>query len=165
MLFFVRLREGQADLMELRDRLKVAISTTHQEPGTEAALNPQDLADRIRALKDSHTLDSPPQAQRLGTRSPSAERPVTARIRERQDLVSIDPWSGAEEGPTPEPPSQDAPAPEPSHVDDLPLAAAAELLTVAREYATMPRDERRSGGSSSWCHARKWPTTGWATPR
>jgi N12 class adenine-specific DNA methylase len=75
----------QADLMELRDRLKVALSATSTEPGTEAAPNPQELAERIRALKESYTLDSPPQAPRLSTRSSTAERPVTARIRDRQD--------------------------------------------------------------------------------
>jgi hypothetical protein len=76
----------QADLMELRDRLKLALSSTSQEAGTETAPNPQDLADCIRALKDSHTLDSPPQAPRLATRNPTAERPVTARIRERRTM-------------------------------------------------------------------------------
>jgi hypothetical protein len=75
----------QTDLMELRDRLKVALSATSTEPGTEGASTPRELAERIRALKESHTLDSPPQAPRLSTRSSTAERPVTARIRDRQD--------------------------------------------------------------------------------
>jgi hypothetical protein len=77
----------QTDLMALRDRLKVALSATSTEPGTEAASNPQELAERIRELKEFHTLDSPPQARRHSTRSSTAERPVTARIRDRQDLA------------------------------------------------------------------------------
>jgi hypothetical protein len=81
----------QADLTELRDRLKLALSatissaTTPSEPGTEPTITALELADLIRALKDKQTLDSPPQAARLGTRSPTAERPVTARIRERRE--------------------------------------------------------------------------------
>lgn len=79
----------QADLTELRDRLKLALSattpsgTSPSESGSVPTVTAQELAELIRALKDKQTLDSPPQAARLGTRSPTAERPVTARIRER----------------------------------------------------------------------------------
>src|SRR5262249_58906228 len=92
----------QTDLMELRDRLKVALSATSTEPGTEGASNPRELAERIRALKESHTLDSPPQAPRLSSRSPTAERPVTTRIRDRQDPAPPPPESAAQARSTPE---------------------------------------------------------------
>jgi hypothetical protein len=83
----------QADLTELRDRLKLALSATApSEPGTEPTATPQELSDLVRALKDKHTLDTPPQTARLSTRSPTAERPVTARIRERRgEIVSSEP--------------------------------------------------------------------------
>ena len=77
----------RAELADLRDRLKRALSAATTEPGAEAVATPQDLAERIRGLKESHSLDSTPQAPRLSTTNPTAERPVTARIRERRDAV------------------------------------------------------------------------------
>jgi hypothetical protein len=62
----------------------------------------------IRALKDKQTLDSPPQAARLGTRSPTAERPVTARIRERrEEAVSTEPTSDDDPPPSTSQPDED----------------------------------------------------------
>ena len=130
----------QADLMELRDRLKVALSATSSEPGSEPALTPQDLADRIRALKDSHTLDSPPQAPRLSTRSPTAERPVTARIRERQDLAPADQTSEGGEGASEEGPAVDAASiPEEPLAALVPPSAEADIMAVHAEAPTEPR--------------------------
>lgn len=77
----------QSDLTDLRDRLKSALSVTTPEPGPEAVVTPQDLADRIRGLKESHSLDSTPLSPRLSTNNPTAERPVTSRIRERREAV------------------------------------------------------------------------------
>jgi hypothetical protein len=129
----------QAALMELRDRLKVALSATTSESGTDSALNPQDLTDRIRALKDSHTLDSPPQLPRLSTRSPTAERPVTARIRDRKEAFAVEPSDEAEEELTTEMPV----AVQLDQVPETPLAALvlpaapAEFWVVHREAGTI----------------------------
>ena len=125
----------QGDLMELRDRLKIALSATTSEHATEPAPNPQDLADRIRALKDSHTLDSPPQSPRLSTRSPTAERPVTARIRDRKEAVAIEPIDEAEEESTTETPMAVEQAP----IAETPLAALVPPLPPA-ELVPVPRD-------------------------
>ena len=104
----------QADLTDLRDRLKLALSATTpsgtapSEPGTEPTATAQELAELIRALKDKQTLDSPPQAARLGTRSPTAERPVTARIRERrEEAVSTEPIGDNDLPPSTSQPDED----------------------------------------------------------
>jgi len=41
----------------------------------------------VRALKDSQAIDASPQPSRDGTRNPTGERPVTARIRERRGVL------------------------------------------------------------------------------
>jgi N12 class adenine-specific DNA methylase len=79
----------QTDLANLRDRLKLALSVGRPETGDEPVTTPHELAEGIRALKESHSLDSTPQAPRLSTNSPTAERPVTARIRERREARGL----------------------------------------------------------------------------
>jgi N12 class adenine-specific DNA methylase len=66
------------ELTDLRDRLKLGLSRTTPEPGTETVA---DLAERIKALKAAHTIDAAPA--RTATRRIAAEEPVTARIRRR----------------------------------------------------------------------------------
>ena len=70
--------EYQRELEALRDQLRVGLSEKPPEGGTPVA----ELADRIRELRERNTVEAAPE--RTGTRKAvRAERPVTARIRER----------------------------------------------------------------------------------
>jgi hypothetical protein len=68
------------ELTDLRDRLKLGLSQTTPEPGTETVA---ELAERIKALKAAHTIDAIPT--RTATRRIAAEVPVTARILRRAE--------------------------------------------------------------------------------
>jgi hypothetical protein len=73
---------GHADyksqLSHLRDQLKLGLSERPPEDGTPVA----ELAERIAALRAASTVEAAPV--RAGTQKATrAERPVTARIRER----------------------------------------------------------------------------------
>jgi hypothetical protein len=82
------------ELTDLRDRLKNALSEKPGEAGIEPPLATQELADRIRALKATHQTAEAVALPRVGKQS-TAERPVTARIRERHELP--EPGSGPSE--------------------------------------------------------------------
>jgi N12 class adenine-specific DNA methylase len=75
-----------SELTTLRDQLKAGLSGMSAELGTEAQLGVAELAERIKALRAVHTIEATPQ--RTGTRSCSAEEPVTARIRRRTNATS-----------------------------------------------------------------------------
>jgi hypothetical protein len=66
-----------ADLTELRDELKTALSGRKSDAGLTAG----DLSQQIKALKASQTIEAAPQ--RAGQRSVTAAEPVTTRIRKR----------------------------------------------------------------------------------
>ena len=71
------------ELTDLRDRLKLGLSRTTPEPGVETVA---ELAERIKSLKASHTIDAAPA--RTSTRRIVAEEPVTARIRRRNGPIT-----------------------------------------------------------------------------
>lgn len=85
-----------SELTELRDRLKAGLSDA--APQAESGKTVAELADQIKALKSSHTLDAVPQ--RAGNRQISAEEPVTARIRRRHEThtpaSSLEPQTSVE---------------------------------------------------------------------
>jgi len=72
-----------SELTSLRDQLKAGLSATGQMQGDEAGPSVFDLAEKIKALKASHSIEATPQRVRL--KHSSAEEPVTARIRRRQE--------------------------------------------------------------------------------
>lgn len=84
----------QAELTDLRDRLKASLAGKGQHSGggmppadvAEPQASPADIADRIKALKAGHTIDAAPE--RAGVRRIDAEEPVSARIRRR----AASPW-------------------------------------------------------------------------
>ncbi len=85
-------------LTTLRDLLKAGLSGTTPEPGTGPQLGIAELAEKIKALKATHTIEATPE--RAGKRSRSAEEPVTARIRRRTEKIpaadaSLEPDSAA----------------------------------------------------------------------
>jgi N12 class adenine-specific DNA methylase len=71
-----------SQLADLRDRLKIGLSEHPPEGSTPTA----ELAEQIRLLRESVTVEAAPE--RTGTRKAvRAERPVTARIKERMAEV------------------------------------------------------------------------------
>ena len=72
-------------LTALRDRLKAGLSGTTSEPGAEPLPGISELAQQIKALKATHTIEATPE--RVGKRRSSAEEPITARIRRRVEAI------------------------------------------------------------------------------
>jgi N12 class adenine-specific DNA methylase len=70
-----------AELGSLRDDLRHALSGRSNDPTAEAPPDAAQVADRIKALKAGQTLDAP--AARTVRSGPTAETPVTERVRER----------------------------------------------------------------------------------
>ena len=74
----------QSQLADLRDRLKLGLAEHAPEDGESVA----ELAEKIKALRTSVTVEAAPV--RVGTRKAiRAERPVTARIRERRAAEEV----------------------------------------------------------------------------
>ena len=71
-----------SELTGLRDQLKAGLSGAAPEQGADAPPTVAELAERIKTLKAAHTIEAAPQ--RTGKRRASAEEPVTARIRRRE---------------------------------------------------------------------------------
>jgi hypothetical protein len=73
-----------AQLAILRDQLKAGLSGGTQESDQGASVT--ELADQIKTLRSSQTLDATPQ--RIGSHRSTAEEPVTTRIRRRHETHS-----------------------------------------------------------------------------
>jgi hypothetical protein len=73
-----------SELTGLRDQLKTGLSQATPEPGSAPVA---ELAERIKALKATQTIDAAPE--RTATRRIAAEEPVTARIRRRAPLAPV----------------------------------------------------------------------------
>jgi len=89
-------------LTALRDQLKSNLSGAAPGATTEPRPNVADVAEQIKALKSTNTIDTAPE--RIGKRRGSAEEPVTARIRRRMEAIlvsdpSIEPDSAAKRDP------------------------------------------------------------------
>jgi hypothetical protein len=72
-------------LTALRHQLKLGLSGGTSEPADQPQPSVSELAERIKALKASHTIEGTPQ--RVRNRRASAEQPVTARIRGRAESI------------------------------------------------------------------------------
>ena len=89
-----------SQLSDLRDQLRIGLSEKPPEEGTPVTV----LAERIKALREANTVEAAPE--RTVRKAARAERPVTARIRER---IGDKPVEAAQEPmaavvePTPEP--------------------------------------------------------------
>ena len=74
------------ELTRLRDQLKAGLSGVAPQPDKkQEGLSISELAERIKTLKASQTIESTPQRARQ--KHSSAEVPVTTRIRGRVDLI------------------------------------------------------------------------------
>jgi N12 class adenine-specific DNA methylase/SAM-dependent methyltransferase len=91
-----------SELTELRDQLKAKLSATGHGSGEELGPTTSELAGRIKELKAANTIEQTPQ--RAPQKRSSAEEPVTARIRRRQEANS-DSAQVVEEDATSEPPA------------------------------------------------------------
>jgi hypothetical protein len=94
-----------SELTGLRDQLKSGLSATAQTQDHEAGPSVSDLAGRIKTLKAAHSVEAAPQ--RIRQKQSTAEEPVTARIRRRQEAdtgagEAVGHDSGVGKGETPE---------------------------------------------------------------
>ncbi len=76
-----------SELTELRDQLKADLAGKTPEPGSDSQPSTAELAEKIKALKAAHSIESAPQ--RIRQKQISAEEPVTARIRRRTEAVPV----------------------------------------------------------------------------
>ncbi len=105
-----------SELSDLRDQLKAGLSGGTTEPGAGTPADVPALAERIKALRATHTIDATPD--RSGKRRAEAEEPVTARIRRRAMATQTagsrsepdEPASQAEASSTPKRPEDRSPA-------------------------------------------------------
>jgi N12 class adenine-specific DNA methylase len=67
-----------SELTTLRELLKAGLSGSVPDPSAEPKFAVSEIAERIKALRAAHTIESTPQ--RANKRSSSAEEPVTTRI-------------------------------------------------------------------------------------
>jgi len=80
-----------SQLTVLRDQLKAGLSGATPTEGAEAGPTVAELADQIKALKASNSIDTAPQ--RIRQKQSTAEEPVTARIRRKADATQRNPAS------------------------------------------------------------------------
>jgi N12 class adenine-specific DNA methylase len=75
-----------SELTSLRDQLKARLSATHQDAANENGPTVSELAEKVKALKAANTIEVTPQ--RVKSKQATAEEPITARIRKRQEANS-----------------------------------------------------------------------------
>jgi N12 class adenine-specific DNA methylase len=75
-----------SELTALRDQLKTGLSAAASVEKDEAKPGVAELAERIKSLKATQTIESTPQ--RIQRKQTAAEEPITARIRRRQEAIS-----------------------------------------------------------------------------
>jgi hypothetical protein len=75
-----------SQLTSLRDQLKVGLSATAHDASNENGPTVSDLAEKVKALQAANTIEATPQRDRQ--KRSTAEEPITARIRKRQEANS-----------------------------------------------------------------------------
>ena len=111
-----------SELTALRDQLRAGLSITAPAPDAEAGTSPAELADRIKTLKASNTIEASPA--RTETRRLTAEEPVTARIRRKTEAHNASIDSSA-------PPLSPIPATQPAATDSQSHGAGALPLNIS----------------------------------
>jgi N12 class adenine-specific DNA methylase len=96
-----------SELTSLRDQLKAGLSATAHDASNENGPTASELAERVNALKAANTIEATPQRDRQ--KRATAEEPVTARIRKRQEANSASDHQVKQEVST-EPPALQPPA-------------------------------------------------------
>lgn len=90
------------ELTNLRDQLKAKLSATGNGDGSDGGPSASELAELIKALKAANNVESAPQ--RTGQRQSTAEEPIAASIRRRQE-ASVAGGEGDPESPPVQPKS------------------------------------------------------------
>jgi len=72
-----------SELTSLSDQLKAGLSGAAHQPDKEEGPTVSEIAEKIKSLKAAHSIEATPQRARQ--KHFSAEEPVTARIRRRQE--------------------------------------------------------------------------------
>jgi hypothetical protein len=80
------------ELTGLRDHLKSKLSASGQDSTEDRGPTTGELAERIKALKAAITIEG--TQQRTERKHSTAEEPITARIRRRQDAESFNEEAG-----------------------------------------------------------------------
>ena len=130
------------ELGSLRDELKVALSASGQQEGAEPKARPAaEIAKLTQALRDSHKVEAtaPVKMPREAARS---ERPVTARIKERERVTAdeeIEEQGGAE-----------VPAPLPLLPPPATERAEKPAAAASRPGLHVPREGRRRKKYQKW---------------
>jgi hypothetical protein len=75
-----------SEMTNLRDQLKAGLSATAHDASNENGPTVSELADRVKALKAANTIEATPQ--RVQSKQATAEEPIIARIRKRQEANS-----------------------------------------------------------------------------
>jgi hypothetical protein len=73
-------------LTSLRDQLKAGLSATAHDASNENGPTVSELAERVKALKAANTIET--SSHRIQSKQATAEEPITARIRKRQEANS-----------------------------------------------------------------------------
>jgi N12 class adenine-specific DNA methylase len=76
-----------SELTSLRDQLKTGLSARAHGQEEEEGPSVGEIAERIKALKAAHSIEATPQRARQ--KHSSAEEPVTARIRRKQEANTV----------------------------------------------------------------------------
>jgi hypothetical protein len=101
-------KDYREELSALRDQLKDALSGGTTDAGGQTLPPAAELAERIQALKSSHTIEGTPERPR--TRNATAAEAITARIRKRAALrATSEPIPEAEDTPPPIEPAASVP--------------------------------------------------------
>ena len=80
------------ELTGLRDHLKSKLSASGQDSTEDRGPTTGELAKRIKALKAANTIEG--TQQRIERKHSTAEEPITAHIRRRQDAASLNGEAG-----------------------------------------------------------------------
>jgi N12 class adenine-specific DNA methylase len=119
--------EYASRLTDLRDRLKLGLSEHAPKDGVPTV----ELSEQIKALRASVTVEAAPE--RVTRKAVRAERPVTARIRERRQSVEE---AKAE-------PVISEPEVKPTKPDETPVAPTAPVIIPAMYQEKMPEHRQQ----------------------
>ena len=72
-----------SELTALRDQLKAGLSHAAHQSGNDEGPSTSELAEKIKAIKAANSIEATPQ--RVRQKQYTAEEPVTARIRRKQE--------------------------------------------------------------------------------
>ncbi len=123
-----------SELTALRDQLKGGLSATGRDANREEGQGVAELAEKIKALKAAHSIESTPQ--RVRQKHSTAEEPITARIRRKTEAM-----------PPPNPPADadDASGPGSVPLSDPPEDSSTKTPMSFQEMIDQQRKRKNDG--------------------